>query len=318
MSVFTPVSGEQFAHWLRHYSIGTLTQLEGIQSGVENTNYFVTTTHGEYVLTLFERLAREDLPFYVNLMAHLARHGIPCPAPIADAANRYIGTLNGKPALIATRLPGASLTEPTPAHCAMVGEMLASMHLAAQSYGARMENPRGPRWWREAARSVMPFLSQPDAALLSAELRFQAQQRPDELPHGVIHADLFRDNVLFDNHNGRFRIGGIIDFYFAGWDALLFDVAIAVNDWCLDVAGQPDDERTQALLRAYAELRAFTVVEQRAWPVFLRAAALRFWLSRLADKYLPRRGEVVLVKDPELFRRILALRTGTPAAPPAP
>src|SRR5688572_13967948 len=158
VSVVTPVSEADLAQWLRNYSLGELSVSEPIEAGIENTNYFVTTTQGRYVLTLFERLPAEELPFYLQLMAHLARHGIPCPAPIADLSDRYLGVLNGKPAALVTRLPGRSLQDPQPAHCAELGALLARMHLAGRSYSAFLENPRGPKWWRLAARDVAPFL----------------------------------------------------------------------------------------------------------------------------------------------------------------
>jgi homoserine kinase type II len=304
MSVYTKVTEAQLADWLKAYSVGTLVELKGIAAGIENTNYFVTTTHGRYVLTLFERLPAKDLPFYLGLMAHLARHGIPCPSPIADRRNRLLAELNGKPAALVTRLPGTTLTAPTAAHCTEVGAVLADMHVAGQSYPGTLENPRGPKWWREAAREVLPFLDAPRAQLLESELAFQSRFRRVELERGPVHADLFRDNVLFDDT----RIGGVIDFYFAGVDAWLFDVAVTLNDWCVTPDGALDDERAGAFLSAYHAVRPFTAAERDAWPVMLRAAALRFWLSRLHDFHLPRPGELVHAHDPEHFRRILELR----------
>jgi homoserine kinase type II len=307
LSVFTPVSETELAGWLRNYSVGALVALEPIKAGIENTNYFVTTTQGRYVLTLFERLPAEELPFYVNLMAHLARHGIPCPAPIADLADRYLQQLNGKPAALVTRLPGSSVERPGPDECEALGMLLARMHLAGRSYGAYLENPRGAKWWRFAAREVAPYLDTAKKALLEDELAFQAGQRFPDLPRGPVHADLFRDNALFE---GR-RISGVIDFYFAGVDALLYDVAVCANDWCLvdpQADGRLAADRTAALLCGYRSVRPFADAEREAWPVMLRAAALRFWLSRLYDYHLPRPGMLVHAHDPEHFRRILELR----------
>jgi len=304
MSVFTPVTPEQFAAWLKRYRVGTLVHMQGIAAGIENTNYFVTTTGGRYVLTLFEKLTPAELPFYLGLMAHLARHGVPSPAPAADIDGRLFSELNGKPAALISRLDGEAVTAPTPAQCGEVGSTLADIHLAGRSYPGKLENPRGPRWWRETAPKVSAFLDADGAALLGAELRFQEQYRRADLPRGPIHADLFRDNVLFDGK----RIGGVIDFYFAGIDCLLFDVAVTVNDWCVQPGGEIDTPRARALLCAYHARRPFTAPERGAWPVLLRAAALRFWLSRLYDFYLPRAGELVHAHDPEHFRRILELR----------
>jgi len=307
LSVYTPVSKAQLTAWLQNYSVGALERLEPIKSGIENTNYFVTTAQGRYVLTLFERLPAAGLPFYLNLMAHLARHGIPCPAPIADLSDAYLGTLNGKPAALVTRLPGKSLERPGEAACRELGLLLARLHLAGRSYPAYQENPRGPRWWRAAAQDVRPFLDPPACRLLEAELEFQAQHRFPDLPRGPVHADLFRDNALFDGT----RLAGVIDFYFAGVDCWLFDVAVCANDWCLVDPGQEralDPALTRAFLAAYHALRPFTPLERDAWPVLLRAAALRFWLSRLYDLHLPRPGELVHAHDPGHFREMLELR----------
>ena len=312
MSVYTPVSKAQLAAWLRNYSVGALERLEPIKPGIENTNYFVTTTQGRYVLTLFERLPAAELPFYLNLMAHLARHGIPCPAPIANLSDAYLGELKGKPAALVTRLPGRSLERPGAAECRELGALQARMHLAGRSYPAYQENPRGPKWWRAAAQDVRPFLDAQQRRLLEAELEFQARHRFADLPRGPVHADLFRDNALFEGN----RLAGVIDFYFAGVDCWLFDVAVCANDWCLvDLAGDRrlEPALARAFLSAYHALRPFGALERAAWPVMLRAAALRFWLSRLHDQHLPRPGELVHAHDPEHFGALLALRIEQPA-----
>lgn len=301
MSVFTTVTPEQLGAWLNHYRIGTLVELEGIAAGIENTNYFVATTQDRFVLTLFEKLTARELPFYLKLMAHLADHGIPCPRPVANLSGEFLGELNGKPASLVSFLAGKDLKNPAAGHCARVGAMLAALHLAGQSYPLRMDNPRGPRWWKAALPEIVPFVPAQDAALLREEVRFQSLYRFSDLPRGVVHADLFRDNVLFENG----RIAGIIDFYFACDDALLYDVAIAVNDWCMAEGGGLDPARSAAFLHAYHGVRRFTAIECGAWPVMLRAAALRFWVSRLYDLHLPRPGELTHAKDPGHFREIL-------------
>jgi homoserine kinase type II len=307
LSVYTPVTESELSDWLRNYSIGRLTKFEPIKSGIENTNYFVTTAQGRYVLTLFERLPAEELPFYLDLMAHLARHGIPCPAPIADLSDRYLQRLNGKPAALVTRLPGKSVERPSVAECAELGMLLGRMHLAGRSYGAYLENPRGSKWWRLAAREVDPFLDEDKKSLLKSELAFQADHRFPDLPRGPVHADLFRDNALLQDG----RISGVFDFYFAGVDCLLYDVAVCANDWCLaDPASDRrlDEARTRALLEGCHAVRPFSALERSAWPAMLRAAALRFWLSRLHDLHLPRPGPLVHAHDPEHFRHVLESR----------
>jgi len=311
LSVYTKVSEAELSAWLGNYSVGALVACEPIKAGIENTNYFVTTSQGRYVLTLFERLPAAELPFYLDLMAHLARHGIPCPAPIADLQDRYLQQLNGKPAALVTRLPGRSLDHPGERECGELGALLGRMHLAGRSYPAYLENPRGPKWWRFAAKEVLPYLKKNHVELLEKELQFQSEQRFPDLPRGSVHADLFRDNTLFE----KGRISGVIDFYFAGVDCLLYDIAVCANDWCLEADGVAlHAGRTRALLAGCHGVRPLTALEQTAWPAMLRAAALRFWLSRLYDYHLPRPGMLVHAHDPEHFRRILEDRVRSKAS----
>src|SRR5688572_28371146 len=302
MSVYTTVTPEELRTWLADYNVGTLTDLKGISAGIENTNYFVYTTAGRYVLTLFEKLTAAELPFYLGLMAHLADHGVPSARPLPDGSGTFLGKLNGKPAALVSFLPGKDVEAPTAAHCAAVGTMLARIHLAGRSYAKRMANPRGLSWWQAVLPEIIGFVPAHEAALLEREVDHQAGRRPAGLPEGAIHADLFRDNVLFEGP----RIAGVIDFYFACTDALLYDVAITVNDWCVNGSRVLDAGRATALLDAYEKVRRFTPNERKAWPVMLRAGALRFWVSRLYDFYLPRPGELTHAKDPAHFRDMLA------------
>ncbi len=301
MAVFTTVTEQEFSAWLSHYSLGSLLELQGIASGIENTNYFVNTSNGRFVLTLFEKLKAHELPFFLNLMAHLARHGIPCPSPVANRHNQFLGELNSKPACIVSRLAGKSLTHPTVSNCAAVGAMLGQMHEAGQGFTEIMRNPRDAAWRAAAAGQVMCFLNPQDAALLKSEVDFHQQHTLSALPQGVVHADLFRDNVLFDGE----RVGGLIDFYFACNDCLLYDVAITVNDWCMGEGSRLDEQRTRALLDAYHAVRPFTPAEKELWPLALRVAALRFWISRLFDLHKPRDGELVHTHNPDQFKSIL-------------
>ncbi|TLD44041.1 MAG: Homoserine kinase [Accumulibacter sp.] len=300
MSVFTELSASAAAAWLENYSLGTLQRLEGIAEGVQNSNFFLRTSGGEYVLTLFEQVPHAQLPFYTQLLAHLSACGIPCPAPVANRRNAYLGELAGRPALIVSRLDGLSVRRPTPAQCAAIGAALAELHLAAQSSPVSQPHPRGTAWCVEVAAQLVPHLAPDAAALLADELRQQAS-RPGSLPRGIVHADLFRDNVLFVGD----RVSGLLDFYFAGVDDLLFDLAVVANDWCTAAGGEVDGERCRSLLAAYQRRRPLTAGERAAWPMLLRAAALRFWLSRLQDQLLPRPGEVVTQRDPRVYQEIL-------------
>ncbi len=310
MAVFTSVSEADLTAWLGDFSLGQLLELQPISSGVENTNYFVTTSNGRFVLTLFERLGADELPFYLNLMAHLARHGIPCPCPVANRRNQFLGTLNGKPACIVSRLNGKSTTAPNNEQCAAIGAMLGQLHIAGQGFSQIMPNPRGAFWRAATAPKVRVFLDATQAALLDSEIALHARQDWAALPQGVIHADLFRDNVLLEGN----RVGGLIDFYFACSDALLYDVAITVNDWCMNADGMLDATRAQVFLRAYQTVRPLLCSERTAWPLMLRLAALRFWLSRLFDKHLPRDGELIHAHDPYHFERILKKHIATAQA----
>lgn len=303
MSVFTKVSHSQLREFLRAYNIGRVVGFQGIGEGVENTNYFVDTTQGRYVLTLFERLNHEDLPFFLGLMDHCAGRGVPCPQPVAMRDGGWLTELNGKPAALVQRLQGGSELRPSAAQCHAAGEVLAKLHLAADSFEGRAENSRGPAWRQATGERLMRSVDAETAALIGDELSAQAGIDWSQLPRGVIHADLFRDNVLFIED----RVSGVIDFYYACVDALVYDLAITVNDWCIDVDGHLDDERYHAMITAYAARRPLTEAERAAWPMMLRAAALRFWLSRLYDWHFPREGDLVHVKDPDAYRRVLQL-----------
>jgi len=304
MSVFTTVTKEQLRTWIASYPLGDLLDLQGIASGITNTNYFVTTTSGRYVLTLFEKNSPDELPYFLDLMRHLAERGIPCPHPVAMQDGMMLGELNGKPAALVSCLKGRDIESPSPAQCAEVGRVLANMHIAGQSFKGEGKNARDNDWRLATANSVIGFLNAEDRAMLESELAFEASSNHDSLDTGVIHADLFKDNVLFDGDH----IGGLIDFYYACEGAFLYDVAIAANDWCVKEDGSFDMARLQAMLEAYDAVRPFTEAEHAAWSSILRKAATRFWLSRLYDKYFPQEGELTHAKDPDHFRNILSLR----------
>ncbi len=302
MSVFTKVSLEEARAWVKHYySLGKVVQLDGIASGIENTNFFLHTDQDVFVLTLFEKLLPQELPFYLNLMAHLSTRGVPVPNPIKRLDGQYLGELNGKPAAIVSRIPGAPITEPSLNQIQLVGEQLAHLHLAGKSYEQHLDNLRGRAWWTSVSPEIHPFLNESDSDLLRSEIAYQVTFGMQDLPKGPIHADLFRDNVLFDAS----RVGGFIDFYFACIDFWVYDVAITANDWCVCPDGSMDHERLTALIGGYASVRLFTQEEAANWQTMLRAGALRFWVSRLYDYHLPRAGELTHAHDPEVVKRVL-------------
>ncbi len=304
MSVYTVVEKDELVGFLRRYALGELVDYEGISAGIENTNYFVTTTGGRYVLTLFEGLKHADLPYFLELMAFLAEHDVPSAHPLADRQGHYLQSLNGKPAALVRRLRGRSVREPSIAQCRAVGSVLGKLHNAGQSFPFHRDDERGARWWRATMDTLMPALDSEDMGLLKDEIEYQIRCQNPRLPAGVIHADLFRDNVLFEDG----QLTGLIDFYYACNGNLLYDVAITVNDWCSLLDGALDEERLVALLGAYHPQRGLSDQERDAWPICLRAAALRFWMSRLHDLHFPRPGEITHTKDPDVFKRILRQR----------
>ena len=321
MAVFTEVTPAQAQQIANHLGLGAVSQLRGIEGGIENTNYFLSTQNDQaaeshYVLTLFERLQAEQLPFYLYLMKHLAQAGIPVPDPQANAYGDILLSVGGKPATVVNKLSGKSPLPPETRHCEAVGDMLARMHLAGQDYGREQPNLRGLAWWNDTVPLVMPFLDENQSALIQTELAWQnhlaASPEAKALPMGPVHADLFRDNVMFEGD----KLTGFFDFYFAGCDTWLFDVAVCLNDWCIDLAtGQHDERRAQAFTQAYQAVRAFTPAEHQLFPSLLRAAALRFWISRLWDFYLPRQASLLKPHDPQHFERVLRERVNHPWRP---
>ena len=314
MAVFTQVSEEDARQLLRAYALGDFISLKGISAGIENSNFFLTTSQGEFVLTLFEVLTYEQLPFYIELMNHLAEHAIPVPQPMTRLDGQRLSRLHGKPTAIVTKLPGSYEAQPTAVHCAITGETLARAHLAGRDFAIKQPNLRGLPWWEQTAPIVMPFLpeqlSQRLVTCLNEQRALALTSEYQSLPKGPSHCDLFRDNVLFAGSPEAPVMGGFIDFYFAGVDTWLFDVAVSLNDWCIDqTSGEWQPALATAWLKAYARIRPFTEAEHTLWPVMLRAAALRFWISRLYDFYLPRPAQTLKPHDPTHFERILTQRT---------
>ena len=310
MAVYTPITAQQAQTLLDDLALGQLIRLQGIQGGIENTNYFVDSERGSFVLTLFERLTHAQLPFYLALMRHLAEKGVAVPAPHANAAGQILHTVAGKPAALVDKLAGASQLKPQAVHCAAIGRALAQLHVAGADFPLQQPNLRGLQWIAQTVPVVQPYLNPEQTQLMQSELSAQqtlaASSAYASLPRGAVHADLFRDNALFVGE----QLSGIFDFYFAGTDTYAFDMAVCLNDWCIDLStGQDDAQRAAAFVQAYEAVRPLTAAERELLPALRRLGALRFWTSRLWDFYLPREAEVLQAHDPKHFERVLlALR----------
>lgn len=317
MAVFTRITQTELQQWLQGRDCGELLSFEGIESGIENTNYFVNTTTGRFVLTLFEKLKAEDLPFYLGLMKHLAKKGLAVPGPIPNGQGELFNALNGKPATLVNCLSGKSVEHPNAIQCREIGKFCAQAHLAVADFPGNTPNPRGLAWIEIAMNALDSHLPASVRELLHSEVNHQkavAERLAYKmLPKGAVHADLFRDNALMQGD----ELGGVIDFYFAGVDTFLFDLAVTANDWCIQLStGELNPELLGALLDGYQSERPLSAHECELWQDMLRAAGLRFWASRLYDFYMPREAEVLNVKDPKHFERVLlARRQGIPLAP---
>ena len=305
MSVFTPLQREELEAFLAPYGLGRLRDFEGIAAGSENSNFFVSLERGEYVLTLIERGPSQDLPFFIELLEVLHKAHLPVPYALRTDRGEALRSLAGKPALLQPRLPGKHVTAPNPQHCAEVGRLLARLHLATRDHVLERRSDRGLDWMQREGPSLALSLGEDRLPLLRDGLAEIAELKPKllSLPRANVHADLFRDNVLFEGTH----LTGVIDFYNACAGPMLYDVAIAVNDWCSHPNGELDEERSQALLAAYSALRRFTPAEAELWRPMLRVACVRFWLSRLiaAQKFA---GQPVQIKDPGEFYRLLGAR----------
>ncbi|MDH5391890.1 MAG: homoserine kinase [Gammaproteobacteria bacterium] len=308
MSVYTTIEHDELETFLLRYDVGELVSYQGISAGIENTNYFVSTQkeqqQTEFVLTIFETHAAEEMPYFLELMAHLNEHQVPSAHPIADKQGQMLQSLKGKPAALVQKLKGSSIIDTTPEHCKKLGAALGDLHTAGLSFQQQQTNSRGPHWWHDTTRLLEDKLLAEELQVLHDEMQFQASQSHADIPRGLIHADLFRDNALWYEN----ELSGIIDFYFASTDALLYDVAVTINDWCNQADGSLDFEKVSAFLNAYHQHRPLTPQEKPLWPVMLRAGALRFWLSRLYAVHFPKAGEITHQKDPDEFKHILLQR----------
>lgn len=301
MAVFTQVARQQLSELLGNFEIGALIEFSGIGEGSENTNYFVSTTQGEFVLTLFERIARLELPYYLDLTTFLASRGVPCATPLQKRNGEYISELSGKPAVIVQRLLGRSIDTPKTSHCFEVGRKLAELHLVGCEFPTKRDNPFTLDWYQQALRKLSSKIDFAERQLMQSEILYQEKFNPTGLPGGLIHADLFVDNVLFEDN----KVSGIIDFYYACQDSLLLDVAIAMNDWCRNGDFRLEPLLKEALVDGYQAVRALSASEKDQFPTIVRLAALRFWVSRLLDFHFPRSGQLVKTKDPKELQYIL-------------
>jgi len=307
MAVFTPVSDAEIRDFIVQFSLGTLKQAEGVSAGVENTNYFVDIASERYVLTLFENILYGELPFFISLNLHLLAQGFPCAEPIADKQGVCLHRLKAKPTVLWQCLHGESVMSPSDIHCEAMGDVLARLHLATQSFSEQRQDPRGPDWWLKAQSQLKDRLEVDEERILSQEIVFHSVADWDSLPAGIIHTDCFRDNVLFADG----EISGVIDFFNASYGPYLYDLAICVNDWCTEDSCL-DLSKTRLLLAAYQKVRPLSEGEKKLWPKMLRAAALRFWLSRLLDERFPKQASFVTVKDPKEFQRLLVYHRDNP------
>jgi homoserine kinase type II len=305
VAVYTDVAAEDLAAFLADYEIGELLAYKGIAEGVENSNFLVHTSRGYFILTLYEkRVAAADLPFFLALMEHLHARGITCPQPVKNKRGGVLGRIAGRPAAMITFLDGMWIRRPTPGHCAALGAALARLHLAGLDFGHRRANALSVDGWRALYQNCATRADEVQHSLaqsLGAEVAYLEQAWPRDLPEGVIHADLFPDNVFFLGN----KLSGLIDFYFACTDALAYDVAICLNAWCFETDHSFNVTKGRSLLQAYAQVRPLSDAERNALPLLARGAALRFLLTRLVDWFDVPPGALVRPKDPfEYYRKL--------------
>lgn len=301
MAVYTSITFDDLNSFLRLYELSNLKSFKGISAGVTNTNYFVQTDSSKYILTIFEHSQSKDILFYVNLMSFLAKEKVKCPAPIKTKRGDFLGIIKDKPALLVSFLDGKEINTISRDTCCNVGEALAELHKSALDYKFFQENPRGLSWMNKIFVDLNNFLPSEEIKIISDELQFLDKNSSNDLPSGIIHADLFRDNILFKDN----RISGIIDFYYACHDSLIYDIAITINDWCIGESSTLDLEKKDYFLKGYNSIRSIEDKEQDFLPYALRFSAMRFWLSRLYDFYFRKDGEMTSVKPPEHFKKIL-------------
>ncbi len=305
MSVYTTVEVEQLEQFLRRYELGKMLHFKPIAAGITNTNYTLDTESGRFVLTLYEHHSDDELDYMLKLQQHLAERAVHCSQPVMDRRGDFYSSLNNRPAAIIHRLRGEVKTVPDLTQCALIGAELAAFHLAGIDFGGIRANPRGLDWTVAVRDMLSDHLSEADQQAIESSLVAARSVNLESLPRGAIHADLFHDNALFSGD----ALGGILDFDYACNDSFVLDIAVLLNDWCIDASYQLVATRVNAVLAAYQQRRVLEVEEVVAMPLMLRLCALRFWLSRLYDKAFPLSGELTFVKCPDPFAEMHRLRS---------
>lgn len=304
MSVYTPVSHKDAEAFVAVYSIGQLQSLDGIEDGITNTNYWLSTDGGEYVLTIYEQHEPATLDYILGLQLHLRNEGVTCSSPVINDRQQLYSKLQGKPAAILHRQKGQICNVPGAQQCALIGREMAKFHIAGSNFPTRRNNPCGEHWRSALRQKLHPLLTPAEQALLDEEFATYRAVGEIELPAGATHCDLFRDNCLFDDD----KLGGIIDFDYACYERFIYDIAVSLNDCCIQADGSLDETLSSSFLQNYQNLRPLQEIEMDHLGIMLRLAATRFWLSRLHDQHFPKPGEMTFLKDPNVFKNILVLR----------
>ena len=301
MSVYTKITENDLSDYLEHYSIGKIISLTGISDGIENTNYLLTTDQGEFIFTIFENIKINDINKYLLFMNHVNKRGLLSPKVMETHKQELFFTISDKPSAIIEKLDGASVTNPNEKKCGDVGDILGDFHNYSSDFNITIPNPRDLSWCKSTNEKLSKILSKPELLLIEQAIKNQESLQSQELPTGMIHADLFKDNVLFYKE----KISGMIDFYYSCQGFLIYDLAVVVNDWCTEPDGLLNKLKLKKLLNNYNMKRVITDNEKTHWQNALISAALRFYLSRLLDLHFPKIGEMTHIKDPSVFKSIL-------------
>jgi len=304
MSVYTKISEEEIISHLKKYLIGDFVNLSGIADGIENTNYALITTRDNYIFTIFENIDKNSIEQYLLFMNHLHNQGLMCPKVEKTNNGKLFEIIHDKPSAIIQKLKGKSLQQTSNHNCELVGNLLGEFHNYSNKFKTKINNTRNFEWRKKSSIKLSNYISQHESNLITNALSIQAEFEGQNLPKGIIHADLFRDNVLFDKK----EISGMIDFYYSCYDFLLYDLAVTINDWCCDVNGEIIQKKANVCIKSYNLKRKITEDEKLFWGHALVSAALRFYLSRLLDLHFPKIGEMTHIKDPKVFENILKNR----------